>query len=174
MIERWKAVIGYEGLYEVSCLGRIRSLDTIDSFGRKHVGVVLKDADNGNGYRVVCLHRHGNRRMRTVHSLVAMAFVDNPNEFSEVNHLDGNKSNNRCDNLEFCTHRSNMKHSVKTGLHTNFGQKQVMCVETGTVFDSVKSAEIWAGIKHGNGRISSCCKHRRGAKTCGGYHWRYV
>ena len=62
MIERWKAVIGYEGLYEVSCLGRVRSLDTIDSFGRKH----------------------------------------------------------------------------------------------------------------GNGRISSCCKHRRGAKTCGGYHWRYV
>lgn len=174
MIERWKDVAGYEGLYQVSCLGRVRSLDTIDSLGRKHVGVILKDADNGNGYRVVCLHKQGTRRTRTVHSMVAIAFVNNPNAFTEVNHLDGDKRNNRSDNLEFCNRRSNMIHAVKTGLHTKFGQKQVMCVETGVVFDSTKAAEIWAGIKSGNGRISSCCKHRRGAKTCGGYHWRYV
>jgi hypothetical protein len=174
MNEIWKDVIGYEGLYQVSNLGRIKSLPKYDRKGRFHPEQLKAQVNNGGGYLVVNLKHNGCQKMRTVHRLVAEAFLDNPNKYPVVNHIDGNKKNNCLTNLEFCTHSSNMLHAVKLGLHTDFGQRKVLCVETGKIFDSTIEAEKWVGIKPGNSRISSCCYQRRGAKTCGGYHWRYV
>lgn len=174
MEEIWKDIPEFEGLYQISNLGRVRSLDKYDRLGRFHKGKILAIKDNGVGYLTLPLNRDGKQKMALVHRLVASVFVPNPNGYSQVNHIDGNKKNNHADNLEWCTQSQNLKHAVDTGLHKAFGQKKVQCVETGQIFNSTVEAEKWVGIKPGNCRIASCCYRRRGAKTCGGYHWRYV
>lgn len=174
MLEIWKDVVGYEGLYQVSNLGRVRSTDKYDRLGRFHTGKILAIKDNGAGYLTLPLNRDGKHKMMLVHRMVAKAFVDNPNGYPQVNHIDGDKTNNVFTNLEWCTQSHNVKHAVNLGLHTEFGQKKVVCLETGMIFNSTVEAEKWVGIKPGNSRISSCCYQRRGAKTCGGFHWRYL
>lgn len=171
MTEIWKDVVGYEGLYQVSNLGRVRSLDTHDRLGRLRRGRVLKDSNNGTGYRMVNLKHDGKQRMRTVHRLVMETFVPN-NDDLEINHIDGDKSNNTLVNLEWCTRSENVTHAVKLGLHTDFGQRKVLCVELDLIFNTIKEAEEWVGVK--GSRISNVCQSKRGCKTCGGYHWRYV
>ena len=172
MTEIWKDVVGYEGLYEVSSLGRVRSLDVVDRLGRLHKGKIRAAKDNGNGYQTLPLKHDGKQKMVTVHRMVAIAFVDNPYNLPEVNHIDGDKTNNMASNLEWCDRRHNVKHAVENGLHAYFGQRKVMCVELNKVFESVKDAEKWVGVK--GSRISNVCQLKRGCKTCGGYHWRYV
>lgn len=173
-MEHWKDIIGYEGLYQVSDRGRVKSLSKYDRLGRFHSERILSMCDNGKGYLVVNLKVNGSQRMRTVHSLVATAFLPNVENKPCVNHKDGNKRNNSAENLEWVTFSENTIHAVENGLITNFGRKRVVCVETGLVFNSVKEAGEWVGIKCGASRIANCCYGRRGAKTCGGYHWRYV
>ena len=172
MNEIWKDVLGYEGLYQVSNLGRVKSLPKYDRLGRFHTERIKSQVNNGNGYLVVNLKHNGKQQMRSVHRLVADAFMNNTNNYTDINHIDGNKQNNHLENLEFCTRSSNMLHAVKLGLHTDFGKRKVQCVETGTIFDSIKSAEEWVGVK--GSRLSNVCLSKRGCKTCGGYHWRYV
>lgn len=172
MIEIWKDIVGYEGLYQVSNMGGVKSLPKIDRLGRFHRGVLKSQVDNGNGYLLVNLKHDGVQRMRSVHRLVAEAFIPNDHELPEVNHKDGNKKNNVIDNLEWCTRSENVKHAVDNTLHDYFGQRKVICVELNLVFDSIKDAENWVGVK--GSRISNVCQSKRGCKTCGGYHWRYV
>lgn len=172
MTEVWKDVVGYEGVYQVSNLGRVKSLPKRDRLGRYYPEKIKSQVNNGTGYLVVNLKHNGTQRMRTVHRLVAEAFLTNPNGFSDVNHIDGNKRNNQLDNLEFCTRQANMIHARRMGLHVNVGKRKVMCVEKSIIFDSIKEAEQWVGVK--GSRISNVCRLRRGAKTCGGYHWRFV
>lgn len=101
--ETWKAVKGYEGLYEVSNLGNVKSI--------KREAKILKPQERRHGYLAVCLYGKGGNargfRQISVHRLVAEAFVENPRGLNEVNHLDENKQNNRADNLEWCTHQEN-------------------------------------------------------------------
>lgn len=170
--EIWKEIKGYEGLYEISNLGRVRSLPKYDSQGRYHLSHIKSQVDNGNGYLVVNLKHNGRQKMKTVHRLVAESFILNPENKRCVNHIDGNKKNNNVNNLEWCTHSENNKHAVKLGLHTFFGQRKVLCVELNKVFDSIVDAEKWVGVK--GSRISSVCRLNRGCKTCGGFHWRFV
>lgn len=172
MTEVWKDVVGYEGLYQVSNLGRVKSLAKIDRLGRCYPERLKAQVNNGTGYLVVNLKHNGKQQMRSVHRLVAEHFISNELELPEVNHIDGNKFNNVVDNLEWCTHSENMQHAVDTGLHTNFGQRKVLCVELDLIFDTVKDAELWVGVK--GSRISNVCQLKRGCKTCGGYHWRYI
>lgn len=104
-METWKAVKGYEGLYEVSDEGRVRSV----ARGNR----VLRPQERRHGYLAVCLYgRGGNKngfRQISVHRLVAEAFLENPNGYTDVNHKDENKQNNRLDNLEWCDHRNNSR-----------------------------------------------------------------
>lgn len=172
MIEIWKDIVGYEGLYQVSNFGRVKSLAKVDRVGRFHPEQLKVQVNNGIGYLVVNLKHNGKQQMRSVHRLVAEHFISNDLELPEVNHIDGNKSNNVVNNLEWCTHSENIQHAVDTGLHTNFGQRKVLCVELDLVFDTIKDAELWVGVK--GSRISNVCQLKRGCKTCGGYHWRYI
>lgn len=119
--EIWKPVGGYEGLYEVSSFGRVRSLDRMGNHWckgqRLFVGRLLNPDCQENHYERVSLHRSGKLDRQCVHRLVARAFLGGlPKQ--QVNHIDGNKRNNRVDNLEWCTHRENIQHAWRTGLKT--------------------------------------------------------
>lgn len=172
MEEVWKDIYGYEGLYQVSNLGRVKSLAKYDRIGRYRTECIKSQVDNGNGYLVVNLKIDGIQKMSTVHRLVAESFIPNPNNKRCINHIDGNKKNNNVNNLEWVTHSENMIHAVKHGLCNHRNGRKVLCVELNKVFYSIKDAERWVGVK--GSRISSVCNLKRGCKTCGGYHWRYV
>ena len=104
MSEIWKDVKGYKGLYQVSNLGRVRSLGS----DRWHKGRILKPSFDGKGnYLFVGLHKDKRVKLATIHRLVAEHFIPNPNDLPCVNHIDEDKTNNRFDNLEWCTHQYN-------------------------------------------------------------------
>ena len=115
--EIWKPVVGYEGLYEVSSYGRVKSLDRYVKYsdGRiyLHKGKVLSLAKDKNGYFVVSLYFNGKHNTIKVHRLVAQAFIPNPDNLPEVNHLDEDKTNNRVENLEWCDHKYNMNYGTR-------------------------------------------------------------
>ena len=108
MKEEWKPIKGYEGLYEVSNMGRVKSL----RYGKERI---MSTPDNSIGYRNVTLVKRAHKQKR-VHRLVAEAFIPNPMNLPVVNHLDGDKHNNCVSNLEWCTKKENTNHAIKTGL----------------------------------------------------------
>lgn len=116
--EIWKAVVGYEGFYEVSSYGQVRSVDrTVLSGGfyRRRNGKLLSPAirnKNNAKYYFVSLHKEGKLKMKLIQCLVAKAFVPNPENKPQVNHIDGNKLNNHKTNLEWNTAKENKHHSM--------------------------------------------------------------
>ena len=133
MKEEWRDIKGYEGIYQVSNLGRVRSLDRKMPFNvvngkvvtRFHKGVVLAGAlDKKNGYISIHLYKEGHDWSTRPHRLVAEAFLDKPNIDGklEVNHINGIKTDNRAENLEWTNRLGNMKHASETGL-VNKGEK---------------------------------------------------
>ena len=110
----WKEICGWEGRYEVSNHGEIRSW----YYGKKRLDkpIIRKLKIDKYGYPAVCLKAHGVKKTLTVHRLVAVAFLPNPNNLTQVNHKDGNKLNNAVENLEWCSPKVNMQHAYKTGL----------------------------------------------------------
>lgn len=106
-MEVFKDIINYEGYYQISNLGNVKSLIT---------NKILKYAIDGNGYKHIALCKNGQRSFR-IHKLIANAFISNPENKPCINHKDGNKLNNTISNLEHCTFSENRFHAVKTGLH---------------------------------------------------------
>jgi hypothetical protein len=141
----WKPVVGYEGLYEVSNKGEIKSV-------RKQR--LMKPILSKRGYLRIELNKSGIGRIYSVHRLVAIAFIDNPLCKKEVNHINGIKHDNNTNNLEWCTRQENARHSwdnklqVVTDLHrktaslnlTKINSKQVIDLFTGIFYDSLKIA----------------------------------
>jgi len=118
-LEYWKPIKGYEDFYQVSNLGDIKSLFRLIKTGenKRSVGErLLKQNTNRYGYKMVSLSKDSVLKTVSVHRLVGIAFVDNTQNKSEINHIDGNKSNNEIHNLEWCTKSENNKHSLKLGL----------------------------------------------------------
>ena len=107
MEEIWKDVVEYEGLYQVSNFGKIKSLDRIDCVGRKIKGKILSAFTLKNGYLVVHLCKNGVKKTQLVHVLVAKAFIPNPQNLPEVGHKDENSKNCFANNLEWTTHADN-------------------------------------------------------------------
>lgn len=114
-MEVWKAVKDYEGLYEVSNLGRIRSVSRVIRWGRGKgydkliEGRILSPSINNSGYEIIILNKPKHKTIcRTIHRLVAEAFIPNPNNLTDVNHKDEDKMNNNVENLEWMTHKDNM------------------------------------------------------------------
>lgn len=151
-MEIWKDCKGYEGLYQVSNLGRIWSIKR-----QKY----LKGCGDKDGYlRVSLTAKNGKVKTEKIHRLVAIAFISNPLGLPVVNHKDENKQNNTVDNLEWCS----------VGYNTIYSRgKPVLCVELNKVFDCSQSAMRELGIC--GSAIRGCCKGK--GKTAGGYHWRY-
>ena len=115
MSETWKDIVGYEGLYQVSTLGRVKSLTT---------GCIRKTYFDTNGYQLVTLNKNGQKTRKRIHRIVAETFIDGFNVKLDVNHKDGNKSNNCVENLEWCTRSQNVTHAFRNGLnHAASGEK---------------------------------------------------
>ena len=115
MEEIWKDIAGYEGLYQVSNLGNVKSLNYHRSGNQK----VLSPANGPSGYFTVRLTKDGKGASKFVHKLVAIAFLENQDGKLCVNHKDGNKHNNRLENLEWATHQENTVHALRTGLRAS-------------------------------------------------------
>ena len=135
MEEVWKDVVGYEGLYQVSNLGKVRSLTRIversDKTVRLRNGKMLSLIKKSDNYISTTLFRNGKKKTVLVHRLVASAFIPNPNGFQEVNHKDENPSNNHVDNLEWCDRSYNI----------NYGNRNKKCILTSNSNGS-KCAEV--------------------------------
>ena len=145
MIEVYKDVINLEGYYQVSNLGNVRSLDRITNtkYKRLSKGQLLKPLLTQWGYYCVNLKKSQITTHWLIHRLVAYHFHDNPNNKTQVNHIDGNKFNNRADNLEWVTPSENQLHAHRTGLNhsnlkSNFGSTNVNCKLTIIIADEIR------------------------------------
>lgn len=173
MTEIWKDIEGYKNLYQVSNLGRVKSLGN----GKTHNSSerILK-VNEIKGYLVVNLYKEGKRKNYSVHRLVATAFLPNPNILPQVNHKDEDKTNNTFSNLEWCSNEYNHNYgtinkriAIKNTNNTK-KSKRVICVETGKIYPSTKQVERELGFANGN--ISSACNGKY--KTAYGFHWKYT
>lgn len=169
--EEWRPVVGYEGLYEVSNLGEVRSLPRImksrhgNGMGYHMKGKVLRKVIDSHGYHVVQLGHH---KQGHVHRLVLEAFVPNPDNKPCCDHIDANRINNNLNNLRWATYSENNSHPHAVALRSN----PVLQIDktTGEIvarYPSTKDAGLAVGSMH----VGSCCLGKR--KTAGGYKWKY-
>ena len=175
--EIWKDIEGYEGLYEVSNMGRVKSLGRTVRCNRGYRIIpekILKGYDNSHGYLQVKLYKDGNREQPFVHVLVATAFLDNPDNLPEVNHKDEDKTNNCVENLEWCSRLYNVNYGTGIKRRAEKRSKPVFSVnkETGLImyWESTKEAERCTGIPHQN--IIKCCKGK--LNSAGNHIWFYA
>lgn len=117
ILELWKDIKDFEGIYKISNIGRIISVERYDTLGRRVKAKMLKVRDDGRGYNQVDLSKEAIRYTYKVHRLVALAFLEKAHTTETINHMDGNKTNNRIDNLEWMTRAENTKHAWSYGLH---------------------------------------------------------
>lgn len=159
MKENWKNISGYEEKYQVSNLGKVKNIKN---------NFILKPIDS-HGYKYVHLCDASKRKNKAIHRLVALAFIPNPFNYPEVNHKDGNKSNNNVNNLEWCSRKENAIHMSKV-LHKHC--KKVLCLETGEIFNSIYEAANFYNRKESG--LVATLRHYSYRKTFAGYHWEYV
>lgn len=178
MKEIWKPIKGYEGWYEVSNLGRVRSLDRIVTYsdGKNYSlkGKMLKMHYCGSGYLQFILHKNGKTEHKYPHRLVAETFLPNPNNLPEVNHKDENKTNNCVDNLEWCDSKYNKNYGTAIQRMAEKKSKTVLKIDINTneVIEEYPSAmEAARKLNIYQGNISDCCRGKY--KTAYGYKWKY-
>ena len=167
-MEHWKPIAGYEGLYEVSDLGRVKSL----KYGKDKI---LKPGKDGWGYLKINLCKDGHVKKFKVHRLVAEAFIPNQNNLDTVNHKDEVKTNNVASNLEWMSQKDNVNYGTRNKRIAESLSKQVQMFDKSTgellaTFPSLAEAERVTGIYHSN--ISACCNGKY--KSAGGYIWKYA
>jgi hypothetical protein len=165
--EEWEPIKGYEGIYEVSDFGRIRSYKN-NKHGLREEPTILNGLP-GKHYKTVVLCKENKKKTHYVHRLVAETFLEKPDGKNFVNHIDGNKHNNFAVNLEWCSHADNMHHASVNDIG-GFGRKKVACVEYAIIYKSVTEAAQKTGISRRS--ISNCLCGR--CKTAGKKHWRCV
>lgn len=172
--EIWKDVVGFEGKYQVSNLGNVRSL-----YKRSYLKL-LKKGKTPNGYLTAALYKDNKMCHKIINKLVAEAFIPNPKNLPQTNHKNEIKTDNRVSNLEWCTAKYNTNYGnrnkkiskkVRATL-TKLRSRPVRCIETGEVFISMRCAA--RHINDHEGTISNICNHKPSFLTAGGYHWEYA
>ena len=137
-------------------------------FSMKSMKFLTSNID-GHGYLGVTLTNENGSKTKKIHKLVAKAFIANPHHLPQVNHIDGDKTNNNVENLEWCSPSENAKHAYRNGLRKDMSSdnKFIRCIETGEVFTSIKSAARYFGCE-----VSVISKHLRGIfKSAIGFHF---
>ena len=162
-IEIWKPVVGYEGLYEVSNWGRIKST----KYGKERILKLIKDKD---GYLFVRLYKNGIIKNYFVHRLVAQAFIPNPDNLPQVNHKDENPINNVVSNLEWCDAKYNCNYGNRNKKVAEKLSKPILQYTLDGKF--VREWESYRECKrNGFNHVDMVCRGKR--KSCGGFIWRY-
>ena len=179
MTEEWKPVVGYEGYYEVSSLGRVRSVErlVVRKTGQRVVfpGVVLSTFLSPNGRIQVSLWKGNRMKNPQVHRLVAMAFLPNPDNLPEVNHKDENPQNNRVENLEWCTKKYNMNYGTRVERMVQKLWVPVVGIDKdGNEYRFASMLEAAEKTGARKQEISNICRGCGRAKRSGGYRWRYA
>lgn len=169
MNEQWKTIKGYEGKYEVSNKGKVRS------FLQNKIKELRINHDR-SGYCTVVLYKDNSCKTVKVHRLVAQAFLENPLSLPCVNHKNEIKTDNRVENLEYCTVGYNNRYGKRIEKMIKSKYKAVVQYDTNgnkiAEYESVLDAELKTGISHQN--ISKCCLKRKHFKTAGGFVWKYA
>ena len=181
---KWVDIEGFDNEYQINQFGGIRTLKNSPKL--KKYDLLKPQTSKRNGYVYQMLYKNGKPKLVRVHRLVAKAFLPNPNNFSQVNHKDGNKQNNSVDNLEWCDQSYNMKHAYENGLqkpsenqrqaviNTNKLKRKKICqIKDGNIIN------IFSGISEASKKtnisvscISRCCNFKR--KSANGFEWRFV
>lgn len=177
--EIWKDIKGYETKYQVSNLGRIKSCKFWS--GNRYISneKILKQANTPKGYLVVCLRKNNKAKVYRVHRLVAQAFIPNPEDKPQINHIDNNRKNNKVDNLEWVNNSENQQHAFKYGNQKRYkGSKNYSAIKI-TQYDkdnnfisewgSITEASIKNNISSTS--INNCLRKR--SKSAGGFIWKY-
>lgn len=175
-MEIWKDIKGYEGLYQVSNEGRIKSVDrTIETSNttRHYKGKIIKQHLSTTKYWYVDLYNNGIRCRYKIHRLVATAFVENPNNYNVVDHINGNRNCNKAENLRWCSQQQNNSFKIyrERQLNNPLKSKQVYQYKNNkliAIYPSTMEAE-----RNGfcNGSVSACCRGIQ--KKYKGYSWSY-
>lgn len=180
MSEEWKDIEEYEGLYQVSSMGRVKSLN----YNHTNKERILKTGKDKYGYLFVYLYKDGKRKFHKVHRLVAQAFLDNPYNLPFINHKDECKTNNFVDNIEWCTAAYNINYGTrnakagKTISKTNTNgerSKPVVAIdpETGKVVIEFPSTAEAGRNGFDYSAVGKCCRREKYYKTHKGFIWRY-
>ena len=189
--EEWRQITGYEGLYEVSNYGRVRSLDRLVKCGyskkRTTKGKILKPRKNNSGYYIVNLYSRKNKKNILIHRLVAFAFPEICGKWfegAEVNHINEIKTDNRAENIEWCTKNYNQNYGdrnelaviTRTNRGYNNGRKRIVQLDMNgnfiNIFKSSREIERILGYSHSS--ISKFCKGEYKYKAPYGFLWKYL
>lgn len=186
-IEVWKPVVGYEGLYEVSNLGNVRSVDSVriihNQYGEhlgKYKGRIRKPSKDNDGYLHVKLSCQCIQKAFMIHRLVAEAFMPNPDNLPEVNHINEDKTDNRVENLSWVSHIQNINHAsrnqrvAETLKNRSDCSKRVAQYTLGGVLVAIYPSimEVYRQKGYNSASISMACNNKR--KSAYGYYWNYL
>lgn len=173
--EIWKPIKDFEDKYEISNMGRLKN---------KTNGHIYKNTNKNGDYFSIILYGKDKRKSTRIHRLVAEAFIPNPENKSQVDHIDLNKQNNRVDNLRWVTQSENMQHNIEAGIFYFVGRENKIRISPKgkivqydmnmnklNVFNNSAIASKETGVCSRN--ILHCVNHKEGRKQAGGYKWFY-
>ena len=177
--EIWKDIKGFEGLYQVSNLGRVKSLERIDAKGNKRKERILKSSIIRNGYYLVCLHKQSIQKSYYIHRLVYEAFNGQIPEGLQVNHINEVKTDNKLENLNLMTRKENINwgtRNERAGKVLKNGKKSKSVLQFDLNDNFVKeypsTHQVERELGFANGNIVNCCNGK--LKTAYNYKWKYA
>ena len=176
MKESFINIIGYNGLYQISSKGYIKSLDRVvnGKNGKTKLNGKILKSSLVRGYKAVNIWKNGSSKNIKIHRMIGLYFIENPKNLKCINHKNGIKTDNRIENLEWCTYSENLTHAYKNNLR--FNKKAILQLdlkdnyikEHSSLSDASKSIDKY----YGRGNITKCCKGLR--KSAYGYKWEYI